>query len=720
MVTKVNTMDKVINKDYLLNNLKNYDEQIVEPALEQTAISVLEACQELIDEKQAGDVIDDAKETELKAYSNKKVNELLLNKVDKEDGKTLTTNDLTDELKEDYDLAVTNSHTHSNKETLDNTTASFTTELETAIGNAYVKPEDGIPKTDLSEDVAASLDLADSALQEETQLTLGTTTGSGNAVTSISVDNHKITLSKETTFLTASDIEGKADSATTLAGYGITDAKIEDGTVTLGSNTITPVTDVSDKLNVSGNNGTADGVSALLNQLTTGTSVPKDEDWYISQYVEGGTTTTTFHRRPIKYLFSYIKGKLTNKIISYKVGSEEASTITDMSATATYDSKKIPLLNDTVSEDNGGFRWLSFSVFWTYIKGKISSILGLNGKQLILQGSTVGSNDYNSANPRLEFKNADGSQNLSLEYTDFDTVQGPSSLTLTGNQGNEYFIAPHIRANGKIQNNHNCIKNYNEINLMSYATTNYFPIVWAPSDEMLDIELQSRNLSGSEPYNQNTLHIFVRTNGWSDTPCSYQILEFGRYENNETTIMGISRGSENGTFGIWVRGGNIYRIKANRDFTTVTSSYAVGNETWAGNTTSWGSGSSVTLWKNFSDFSGLSSSNVASCINTELYGKNIKVEGHIKVPDIDSESSNGTLPAIYASDGNVTIGGEFGENPGYTTITNDCKMLNSLNVSSSITAGSINVSTGGASFTKTLIIPTAAPSSPSNGMIWIS
>lgn len=35
---------------------------------------------------------------------------------------------------------------------------------------------------------------------------------------------------------------GKADSATTLAGYGITDAKIESGTITLGNSTITPLT----------------------------------------------------------------------------------------------------------------------------------------------------------------------------------------------------------------------------------------------------------------------------------------------------------------------------------------------------------------------------------------------------------------------------------------------------------------------------------------------
>ena len=37
-------------------------------------------------------------------------------------------------------------------------------------------------------------------------------------------------------------VNGKADAATTLAGYGITDAKIEGGVITLGSETITPLT----------------------------------------------------------------------------------------------------------------------------------------------------------------------------------------------------------------------------------------------------------------------------------------------------------------------------------------------------------------------------------------------------------------------------------------------------------------------------------------------
>lgn len=46
-------------------------------------------------------------------------------------------------------------------------------------------------------------------------------------------------------------LNNKADSATTLAGYGIADAKIDDnGTITLGQKTITPIANVDDKLDI--------------------------------------------------------------------------------------------------------------------------------------------------------------------------------------------------------------------------------------------------------------------------------------------------------------------------------------------------------------------------------------------------------------------------------------------------------------------------------------
>lgn len=58
--------------------------------------------------------------------------------------------------------------------------------------------------------------------------------------------------------ITSNDItnwNNKAGAATTLAGYGITDAYISNGTITLGSNSITPITshqDISGKIDTAG------------------------------------------------------------------------------------------------------------------------------------------------------------------------------------------------------------------------------------------------------------------------------------------------------------------------------------------------------------------------------------------------------------------------------------------------------------------------------------
>lgn len=54
---------------------------------------------------------------------------------------------------------------------------------------------------------------------------------------------------------------------------------------------------------------TAEGVSAALNRLATGSDTPSDADYYICQYARGGTSKTTYHRRPVSALWSYIKAK---------------------------------------------------------------------------------------------------------------------------------------------------------------------------------------------------------------------------------------------------------------------------------------------------------------------------------------------------------------------------------------------------------------------------
>ena len=68
------------------------------------------------------------------------------------------------------------------------------------------------------------------------------------------------------------------------------------------------------------------------------------------------------------------------------------------------------------------------------------------GTSLTISGTTRNTTAYGTDNPKLFFGNSNASQNIELQFTDYDSIAGPASLTLVGNQGNEYFIAPQICA----------------------------------------------------------------------------------------------------------------------------------------------------------------------------------------------------------------------------------------------------------------------------------
>ena len=79
------------------------------------------------------------------------------------------------------------------------------------------------------------------------------------------------------------ELDKKIEAQTTLAGYGITDAKIQNGTITLGSNTITPIT--------SSSIGTASGVCPLdANSKVPAANLPSYVDDVIEAYARSGQT----------------------------------------------------------------------------------------------------------------------------------------------------------------------------------------------------------------------------------------------------------------------------------------------------------------------------------------------------------------------------------------------------------------------------------------------
>lgn len=124
------------------------------------------------------------------------------------------------------------------------------------------------------------------------------TTLAGYGITDAKIASGTITLGSDTiTPLTShQDISGKADVATTLAGYGITDAKIDGGVITLGSNTITPLTshqDISGKVNTSAI-GAANGVCPLnASSKIDSTYLPSYVDDVIEVYARTGQTALT-------------------------------------------------------------------------------------------------------------------------------------------------------------------------------------------------------------------------------------------------------------------------------------------------------------------------------------------------------------------------------------------------------------------------------------------
>lgn len=52
-----------------------------------------------------------------------------------------------------------------------------------------------------------------------------------------------------------------------------------------------------------------DSANALINSLSEDTATPTDNDYYVCQYAGGGTATTTYHRRKMSALWSWIKAK---------------------------------------------------------------------------------------------------------------------------------------------------------------------------------------------------------------------------------------------------------------------------------------------------------------------------------------------------------------------------------------------------------------------------
>lgn len=78
-----------------------------------------------------------------------------------------------------------------------------------------------------------------------------------------------------------------------------------------------------------------DALNTLVDGVNLGTDTPFDNDWYLCQFANGGTTNRTVMRRPISSLWKYIKSKCDALFLKLS-GGTMSGTINSSKTTSTY------------------------------------------------------------------------------------------------------------------------------------------------------------------------------------------------------------------------------------------------------------------------------------------------------------------------------------------------------------------------------------------------
>ena len=181
-------------------------------------------------------------------------------------------------------------------------------------------------------------------------------------------------------------------------------------------------------------------VFALVNNLYSNVLNLYPDDSFTYIHAQGSSTSGGFESIKTMSLSSPKNALIATNILPF---DENCS-----SGNFSYGGKTYTYVKSDIGSPKMMFRNLyAYSSIMAFLEATQVTANTLVGTQVTIKRATAASNAYGSANPRITFSNSDQSQLLQLVYTDYDSVQAPSSLTLTGNQGNEWFIAPNIRGN---------------------------------------------------------------------------------------------------------------------------------------------------------------------------------------------------------------------------------------------------------------------------------
>ena len=183
----------------------------------------------------------------------------------------------------------------------------------------------------------------------------------------------------------------------------------------------------------------------------------------------------------------------------------------------------IPIEDETYDLGSSSLKWNNIYAKNTYADGQTL-------QELILQRSTTADNAFNAVNPRITFKNGDGSQSAQLIFTDYDTVTNPSSqalspvsLTLRANSGEAQLVVPRLRVGGYINNSYTFSAESAIINswIRTVGTTGWYSETYGGGWYMSDNTWIRSYGNKSIYHNQGTL----RTDG------TFQVGDSGKYVN---------------------------------------------------------------------------------------------------------------------------------------------------------------------------------------------
>lgn len=313
------------------------------------------------------------------------------------------------------------------------------------------------------------------------------------------------------------------------------------------------------------------------------------------------------------------------------------------------------------NENRKNWGLYTLSQFWEYIKGKISSVLGLTKDNYGGKASTAGT--------------ADVAKNM---Y-------------------------------------------YQNLDLSALDKTKFYPLFCYSGRDFAEVAIHSESGMASMDYNQNRIHFDISTQGWSDLPPTLNIREYACYESNEITIGCIGRGIHNGAWAIWLRGGLHYTcFSRNSDLSLHTSDYTFGDEVYTVGTNYYGgSNTNVEVW-----FTPQSTITNGAYSSRAITAPNIKANGNITLDSSSgaSLSTYGSEPLSIGFPSGTGDGQSLGidRNSMQVRINGTASDMYLNFNGGMVMVNYQNQSNGGLKVKQKMVIPIGAPSSLEDGCIWIS